>query len=115
MRTITIPQTVTTEDVSDALKQGLGPKYKVLPGMAMNWNPVGKPRADHPDMITIGSVPNQLFRAEVKLSHQPGQTTLHVIGGGIGPIVRLVNRFGIAERVTRVLRAAPFSEILPAN
>jgi hypothetical protein len=113
MPTITTPRTVTTEEVSDALKQGLGPKYEVLPGVAMNWNPLGKPRPGHPEMITVGSAPSRLFRAEVKLSQQSGQTNLHVIAGGIGPIPRLLNRFGIAEKVREVLQTAPFSEAPP--
>jgi hypothetical protein len=113
MSTVRVPRTVTTEEVSDALKQGLGPKYNVLPGVAMNWNPLGKPRPGHPDMVTVGSAPSRLFRAEVKLSQQPGQTNLHVIAGGIGPVPRLLNRFGIAEKVRKVLQAAPFSEAHP--
>jgi hypothetical protein len=98
---------VRVDEISEALRQGLGPKYKVWPGVGMNWNPVGKPRPDHPDMITVGTAPSRLFRAEVKLSHQSGQTSLHVIAGGIGPLPRLINRFWIAEKVRRVLQAAP--------
>jgi hypothetical protein len=108
MSTITVPRVdVTTDEVSEALRQGLGPKYKVLPGVGMNWNPVGKPRPDHPDMITVGTAPSRLFRAEVKISRRPGETVLHVIAGGIGPLPRLVNRFWIVEKVRRALQAAP--------
>jgi hypothetical protein len=108
MSTITIPRAdVTTDEVSAALEQGLGPKYNVLPGMGMNWNPVGNPRPNHPDMITVGKASTRLFRAEVKVSQRSGQTVLHVIGGGIGPPLRLLNRFWIAQKVCRVLQAAP--------
>jgi hypothetical protein len=108
MPTITVPRAdVTIEEVSEALRQGLGPRYKVLPGMGMNWNPVGNPRPDHPDMIVVGTGSTRLFRVEVKISPRSGQTLLHVIAGGIGLPLRLVNRFWIAEKVRRVLRSAP--------
>jgi hypothetical protein len=108
MSTITVSRAVTTDEVSEALTQGLGSKYKVLPGVGMNWNPVGKPRSDHPDLITVATTPERLFRAEVKLSQGSGQTVLHVIAGGIGPVPRLINRFWIAEKVHRILKDAPF-------
>lgn len=108
MSTITIPRSdVTAEEVSEALRNGLGPKFKVLSGTGMNWNPVGHPRPDHPDMITVGKASTRLFRAEVKVSEGSGQTVLHVIAGGIGPPLRLINRFWIAQRVLRVLQATP--------
>jgi hypothetical protein len=108
MSTITVPRAdVTTEEVSEALRQGLGPKYNVLPEMGMNWNPVGNPRPDHPDMITVGTASTRLFRAEVKISQRSSQTVLHVIAGGITLPLRLLNRFWIAEKVRRVLQAAP--------
>lgn len=107
MPTLTISRSeVTTEEISEALRKGLGPRYTVLPGMGMNWNPLGAPRPDHPDMITIGTTPTRLFRAEVKVSPQPGRTIVHVIAGGIGPLPRLVNRFWIAGKVSRVLQTA---------
>jgi hypothetical protein len=96
---------VSVEEISEALRDGLGPRYTVLAGMAMNWNPVGGPRPDHADMITVGTTPIRLFRAEVKVSQQPGETVVHVIAGGIGPLVRLVNRFWIAGKVRRVLES----------
>src|ERR1022692_1666546 len=56
MPTITVPRSdVTTEQVSEVLRQGLGPRYNVLPGKGMNWNPVGNPRTDHPDKIVVGT------------------------------------------------------------
>lgn len=108
MPTITVPRPdVTTEEVSDALRQGLGPRYKVLPGKGMNWNPAGGPRADQPDTVVVGTGSTRLFRAEVKLSRHSGQTGLHVIAGGISLPVRLTNRLWIADKVVRVLQAAP--------
>jgi len=74
--------------------------------MAMNWNPVGGPRPDHADMITVETTPTRLFRAEVKVTPQPGKTIIHIIAGGIGPLPRLINRLWIAEKVRRVLQTA---------
>jgi hypothetical protein len=105
MNTLTITRSdVTVEEISEALRHGPGPRYAVLPGTAMNWNPIGRPRPDHADMITVATTPTRLFRAELKVSQQPGRTIVHVIAGGIGPLPRLVNRFWIAAKVRRVLQ-----------
>lgn len=108
MSTITVPRPdVTTEEVSEVLRRGLGPRYSVLPGKGMNWNPAGKPRADHPGKIAIGTGSTRLFRAEVTITQTPGQTIIRVISGGISLPVRLTNRLWIAEKARRVLQAAP--------
>ena len=108
MSTIIIPRPgVTTEEVSEVLRRGLGPRYNVLPGKGMNWNPAGNPRADQPGKIVVGTGSTRLFRARVTLSPDSGQTDLHVVAGGITLPVRLTNRLWIAEKVRRVLQAAP--------
>lgn len=108
MSTITVPKLdVTTEEVSEVLRQGLGPRYNVLAGKGMNWNPAGRPRADQPGKIVVGTGSTRLFRAEVVISRHSGQTALHVIAGGISLPVRLTNRLWIAEKVRRVLHDAP--------
>jgi len=108
MSTIIIPRPgVTTEEVSEVLRRGLGPRYNVLPGKGMNWNPAGNPRADQPGKIVVGTGSTRLFRAQVTLSPDSGQTDLHVVAGGITLPVRLTNRLWIAEKVRRVLQAAP--------
>ena len=43
----------------------------------------------------------------VPISQRSGQTVLHVLAGGISLPVRLSNRLWIAEKVCRVLQAAP--------
>jgi hypothetical protein len=108
MRTITIPRPeITTEEVGEALRQGLGPRYTVLSTVGMNWNPAGKPRPDKPDLITVGFGSTRVFRAEVTISHRPGQTRLHVIAGGLSAPFRLVNSVWIARKAFQALRAAP--------
>jgi hypothetical protein len=98
---------VTIEEVSSALRQALNPRYNVLSGTAMNWNPLGKPRPDHPNVIVGGTGSARLFRAEVTISQRSGRTVLHVTAGGIGAPVRLLNRFWIARVVQQALRTAP--------
>jgi hypothetical protein len=111
--TITVPRSgVTTEEVSEVLRQRLGPRYHVVPGKGMNWNPAGGPRPDQPGKIVVGIGSARLFRAQVTVSSQPGsqdsgQTVLHVLAGGISLPVRLSNRLWIADKVSRVLQTAP--------
>jgi hypothetical protein len=108
MSTITVPRAdVTSDEVADALRQGLGSRYKVLPGTGVNcWNPVGGPRPDHPDTIVVGTGSTRLSRAQVRISQDAGKTTLHVSPGGIG-LLTLANRLWIVRKVRQVLRAAP--------
>jgi hypothetical protein len=108
MRTVTVPRSdVTTEEVGEALRRGLGPKYNVLTGTGMNWNPVGGPRPDHPDLVTVGTGSTRLFRAEVTISRGSSETVLHVIAGGISLPLRLLNGFWIARKARQALQAAP--------
>jgi hypothetical protein len=108
MPTITVPRPdVTTEEVSEVLRQGLGPRYNVPPGNGMNWNPVGNTRADQRDKIVVGTGSTRLFRAEVTISRLSGQTILRVIAGGLSLLVRLTNMPGSPKKVRQVLEAPP--------
>jgi hypothetical protein len=108
MPTITIPRSdLTSQEVADALRHGLAPKYHVLPGTAVNWNPVGHPRPDHADTIVVGTGSDRFFRAQVKISRAASGTMLHVSPGGLSLGPRLMNRLGIVRTVLRVLHDAP--------
>jgi hypothetical protein len=108
MSAITIARSdVTSDDIADVLRRSLGPRYNVLPGTGVNWNPVGGPRPDHPDTIVVGTSSTRVFRAEVRISQDAGTTILHVSPGGITLVPRLINRLWIARKVRQVLRAAP--------
>ena len=98
---------VTGDEVAEALRHGLGSRYKVLPGMGVNWNPLGDLRPNHPDTIVVGTGSARLFRAQVRISHEAGETILHVSPGGLTPPPRLINRFWIVRKVDQALRAAP--------
>jgi hypothetical protein len=108
MSIITVPRSdVTSDEVTDALRHGLGPRYKVLPGTGVScWNPIGGPRPDHPDTIVVGAGSTRVTRAQVRISHDAGETILHVSSGGIS-LWTLTNRLWIARKVRQVLRAAP--------
>jgi hypothetical protein len=108
MSTITIPRAdVTSDEIADALRRGLGSRYKVLPGTGVNcWNPVGGPRPDHPNRIVVGTGSTRLARAQVRISEDAGETILHVGPGGVG-LLTLANRLWIVRKVRQVLRAAP--------
>lgn len=107
MFTVTVPRPeVTNEEIAEALRQGLGPKYHVLADPAVNWNPVGHPRPDHPGTVVVGIGSSRLFRAQVSISHDSGPTILRVTPGGIGPILRLTNTVWIARKVRDAMRNA---------
>jgi hypothetical protein len=97
---------VTSDEVVDALRRALGARYKVLPGTGVNWNPLGGPRSDHPDTIVVGIGSARLFRAQVRISHDAGETILDLSAGGLG-WPRLTNRLWIVRKVDQALRLAP--------
>ena len=78
----------------------------MLPGVEINWSPIGGPRRDHPDMIVVGMGSTRLFRVQVKISHRAEETVLQVSPGGLG-WPRLTNAFLIARKVRQVLETAP--------
>jgi hypothetical protein len=111
MTTITVPRAdVTTEDVSGALRQGLGPRYHVLPGNSLDKEPASGPKPDQPDTILVGTGSSRLFRAQVTISRDTGQTTLRITPGGLPGTwaggLRLINRLRIARKVGQALQAA---------
>jgi hypothetical protein len=108
MSAITVPRSdVTSDEIADVLRRSLGPRYNVVPGTGVNWNPVGDLRPDHPDTIVVGTGTTRVFRAQVRISQDAGKTILHVSPGGITLVPRLINRLWIAGKVRQVLRAAP--------
>ncbi len=106
MSTITVSrEDVTSEEVTDALRTGLDPRYEVQPGMRMPRTPLfGAPRPDQPELILVSS--GSMVRAQVRIIRRPGQTDIRVTPGGVlGDL--LLNTLGIAPKVRRVLRDAP--------
>ena len=92
MSTITVPRSdVTSDEVADALRRGLGPRYNVLPGRGSTGTRSAARGPIIPDTIVVGTGSTRLFRAQVRISHDAGETILHVSPGGIGPVPRITN------------------------
>jgi hypothetical protein len=107
MATVTVERPdVSTEEVVEALRRGLGPAFRVLPGRRMSWFPFGGPRPSDPDTIVVGTGSVRLVKAQVTVDREDGRTRLRISPGGLASDL-LVNALGIARRVRRVLEAAP--------
>jgi hypothetical protein len=106
MFTIKVPRDVTPEEVTQALRDGLGPEYNVLPGTRMTRIPFTKPHPDNSDNILVGKDSNRVWRAQVKLTHRSGRTDIRISPGGVLSQL-VVNTFGIARKARRVLLDAP--------
>jgi hypothetical protein len=104
MPTVTVPRQVTSQEVVEALRTGLNPRYEVQPGVRMPRPPFAKPRPGAPKLIMVTAGP--MVRAQVKVSPQAEGTDLKITPGGmLGDL--LMNTLGIAQEVRRVLRDAP--------
>ena len=107
MSTVTIPRTdITGEQVGAALRDGLDGRYDVFPGRRMNRFPIGSPQAAGPDEIVVGQGSNPMVRAQVTIIRGAGRTDIRITPGGVAGDL-LMNTFGIAREVRRVLREAP--------
>jgi hypothetical protein len=101
MSTITVRRhDVTSEEVTDALRAGLDPRYDVSPGMRMPRVPLlGKPRPDRPELILVSS--GAVASAQVRIVRHSGQTDIRVTPGGL-----VINTVGLAAKIRQVLRDA---------
>jgi ABC-2 type transport system permease protein len=98
-RTVTVPGSVTSEQVDHALRQGLSSRFEVLPGMKIKGRFFGK-EPGGPDMLLVTAGLTALWRAQVSIVRSAGRTTLAVRPGG-DP---LYSALGVARKVRRVLR-----------
>jgi pimeloyl-ACP methyl ester carboxylesterase len=107
MPTITIPRTdITTQQISAALRAGLDSRYDVLPGMRMTRIPAGSPQAAGADEIMVGKGPTPMVRAQVTIIRRADHTDIRITPGGVAGDL-LMNAFGIARKIRRVLLDAP--------
>jgi hypothetical protein len=112
MPTVTIPRAdLTSEEVTRALRTGLGPHYDVVPGMRMPQACLfaAEPSQD-PDriVVSIGSsrLSSRFFRAQVTLTRSFGQTVIRIRPGGTSSEFP-INALGIARKIRQVLASAP--------
>jgi len=68
--------------------------------------PAGSPQAAGPDEIVVGKGPTPMVRAQVTITRQAGHTDIRITPAGIAGDL-LMNTFGIARKIRRVLLDAP--------
>jgi hypothetical protein len=72
----------------------------------MTLNPFGHPHPDQPDAILVGKGFNTVIRDEVNIVRRSERTELRIRPGGV-PGQLVLNTFGLAPKIRRVLREAP--------
>lgn len=109
MSSVTVPGAVTSQEVVEALRDQLGPRYEVLPGMKMPRSPLfGRPRPSEPEQILVTAGP--MVRAQVRIIPRDGHTNLQITPAGLlGD--RLMNTLGIAREVRQALLNAPSLDV----
>jgi hypothetical protein len=107
MPTVTVPRAdLSTEEVVQALKDGLGERYNVLPGKAIGRTMYQAEHDGQPNQIVVGTGENRLVKAQVTITPQGGQTELRIRPGGLS-WDWLMNNFGVVQKVRQVLASAP--------
>ena len=114
MPTITSPRAdLTSEEVTGALRAGLGPDYHVVPGMRMPRMAIFAAEPNqNPDTILVsigsGRLSNRFFRAQVTLTRRSGQTFIRITPSGL-TLDYGINSLGIARKIRQVLTSASLS------
>jgi hypothetical protein len=109
MPTVTVPRPdLTTEEVAQVLRAGLGDGYNVLPGKAMGRTMYQAEHDGQPNTIVVGTGENRMFKAQVTITPRDGQTELRISPGGLTWDL-LMNTFGVARKVQQVLAASSWS------
>jgi hypothetical protein len=107
MPTVTVPrENLTTDDVVRILRDGLGADYNVLPGMTIGQFAFQGPQEGRENTIVVGTGANRLVKAQVTITSRGGQTELRISPGGITWDL-LLNTFGVARKVRKVLESSP--------
>jgi hypothetical protein len=107
MSTVTVPRAdLTTEEVVTVLRDGLGPDYNVLPGMAMRRLPFLTPHEGRPNKIVVGTGDNRVIKAQVTITPGDGRTEVRISPGGFTTTF-VLNTFGIVRKVRAVLADSP--------
>ncbi len=104
MSTMTIPSDVTSQQVVEALREGLDSRYDVTPGMQIHKSPLRKPRPSAPGMIMVSA--GAMARAQVTITPRSGRTDVRITPGGVLGS-RLVNSIGIVREIRQALLSAP--------
>ncbi|MET9079118.1 hypothetical protein ABZX95_45015 [Streptomyces sp. NPDC004232] len=103
MSTITVRRPgVTSHDVAEQLRTGLGDGYHVIPGMRTARRPLAKPQPATDDTIYVGKGSGRLFCAHVTIVRHGAETEFQVVPGGLG-WETVVNSLGIVRRIQGLL------------
>jgi hypothetical protein len=107
MPTVTVTRAdLTTEEVVTVLRNGLGDDYNVLPGMAIGRTTLQDPHKGRPNTIVVGTGENRIVKAQVTITPRGGQTELRISPGGVTWDL-VLNTFGVARKIRRVLASSP--------
>ena len=107
MPTVTVPRAnLTTEEVVSALRDGLGDNYNVLPGKAIGRTMYQKEHDGQPNNIVVGTGENRMVKAQVTITPRGSQTELRINAGGLS-WDWIMNSFGVAQKVKKVLESSP--------
>jgi hypothetical protein len=107
MATVTVPRAdLTTAEVVTVLRDGLGPDYNVLPGMAMRRMPFLAPHEGRPNKIVVGTDDNRVVKAQLTITPRDGRTEVRISPGGFTTTF-VVNTFGIVRKIRAVLADSP--------
>jgi hypothetical protein len=107
MATVTVPRAdLTSAEVVTVLRDGLGPDYNVLPGMAMRRLPFLAPHEGRPNKIVVGTGDNRVVKAQVTITPRDEQTEVRISPGGFTTTF-VLNTFGIVRKVRAVLADSP--------
>lgn len=95
---------LSVEEVADALRHGLGPRYKVVPGMHMPLKPLAGPEPTRPDSILVGTHTFRVQAAQVVLTRRSDTISIHVRPrGAIWPFW-VFNALRLVPKIRRILR-----------
>jgi hypothetical protein len=107
MSNVTVPRAnLTTEEVVSALRDGLGDSYNVLPGKAMGRTMYQAEHDGDPNTIVVGTGENRIVKAQVTITPRGEQTELRINAGGLS-WDWIMNSFGVAQKVKKVLESSP--------
>ncbi len=107
MPTITVPRAnLTTDEVVTVLRDGLGDRYNVLPGMVIGRTILQNPREGRPNTIVVGTGENRIVKAQVTITPRGEQTELRISPGGITWDL-VFNLMGVARKIRDVLASSP--------
>lgn len=105
MPTVTIPREVTSDEITRALTERLGPHYQVQPGKQAHWG-FGLAEDADTDSIVVSAGSGRFVRTQVSIQRDGDRSTIRIETPG--PLqLRLLNAMGITKKVHQALIDTP--------